>query len=337
MPQIDTPLLLDILLGLVILLFIPFGIRRGVAKEAMVSAGIFLGASLAARFGQSWGSEISARVDLEPGAATFVASLLLLFAGTFLLGYGGGAALGVTRPGTLSRLVGGLLAAFNAALLLTYLLSWIEMDLQQTAALDDGILSEALLRRTDLLMLAAAGVLLALTVLGWIVNGMRSRRQPREVGTGPLAGVPARQRPVRVAAAPDEGKYEPGNEPIPRSGRFGPGLDATSPLSTGSPVSGGSPWAGDATAVSDTNGHGRGPFASGPTRYAGGEASAQGDETVWAAWSAPGSRESVSGPDTPGQWPVTASLGVTDDDRCAVCRARVGPRDVFCPECGATL
>ena len=50
-PQIDTPLLLDILLGLVILLFVPFGIRRGVAKEAMVSAGVLLGATLAERFG----------------------------------------------------------------------------------------------------------------------------------------------------------------------------------------------------------------------------------------------------------------------------------------------
>jgi uncharacterized membrane protein required for colicin V production len=48
-PQIDTPLLLDILLGLVILLFVPFGIRRGVAKEAMVSAGVLLGATLAER------------------------------------------------------------------------------------------------------------------------------------------------------------------------------------------------------------------------------------------------------------------------------------------------
>jgi len=336
-PQIDTPLLLDILLGLVILLFIPFGIRRGVAKEAMVSAGIFLGASLAARYGSAWGAEISARVDLDAGAATFAASLLLLFAGTFLLGYGGGAALGVTRPGTLSRLVGGLLAAFNAALLLSYLLFWIEMDLQQTTTLDDGILSEALLRRTDVLLLVAAGVLLALTVLGWIVNGMRSRGQPREIESGPLAGVSARQRPVRVATAGDAGKYEPGNEPIARSGRFGPNLDATSPLSTGPAVSGGSPWAGEGTAVSDTNGHGRGAFASGATRYVGGDASGQGDETVWAAWNAPGSRETVSGPDTPSQWPVAASLGVTDDDRCAVCRARVGARDVFCPECGATL
>ena len=37
------------------------------------------------------------------------------------------------------------------------------------------------------------------------------------------------------------------------------------------------------------------------------------------------------------EWPVAPAVGVTPDERCAVCHARVGPRDVFCPECGATL
>lgn len=91
MPRIDTPLLLDILLGLVVLLFVPFGIRRGAAKEAMVSAGILLGATLAARFGEPWGQELSARTSLDVGAATFAASTAILLACTFLLGYGGGA------------------------------------------------------------------------------------------------------------------------------------------------------------------------------------------------------------------------------------------------------
>ena len=165
MPQIDTPLLLDVLLGLVVLLFVPFGIRRGVAKEAMVSAGILLGATLAERFGATWGTELSARFGLAAGTATFAASAAALFATTFLLGYGGGAALGNLRPSTLSRLAGGLLAAFNAGLLLSYLLGWIETLLGAETALDEGIVSQALLRQADLLLLAAAGVLLVLTVI----------------------------------------------------------------------------------------------------------------------------------------------------------------------------
>jgi uncharacterized membrane protein required for colicin V production len=327
--------LLDILLGLVVLLFVPFGIRRGVAKEAMVSAGILLGTTLAERFGQVWGAELALRFRLESGAATFAASAILLFGCTFLLGYGGGAALGASRPGTLSRLVGGLLAAFNAALLLSYLLSWIEGMLAQGAILDDGILSEALLRQANLLLLAAAGVLLILTVAGWMVNAARSRRQPREQHAALLAGMPARQRPVRVAAGGDVGKYEPGAEPVARSGRFGQGIGATSPLPSPN-LSGSEPWANDRHSAHTSNGksllgQGDGLRRTPDAPYD------QRDETVWAAWSAPASDEPYSRTEPASQWPAPSSLGVTEDARCAVCRARVGPRDVFCPECGATL
>ncbi len=334
MPQIDTPLLLDILLGLVILLFVPFGIRRGVAKEAIVSAGILLGAVLGGRFGQAWGQELSQRFTMGQGAAIFAASAVLLFGCTFLLGYGGGAALGRMRPGTLSRLMGGLLAAFNAALLLSYLLRWIDEFLQQGAALDDGIVSEALLRQSDLLLLGATGVLLALTVIGWLVNASRSRRQPREADGFPLAGMPGRQRPVRVAPAADAGKYEPGIEPVSRSGRFGQGLDATSPLPAGSAVTygGQAPWAGAGQATLANNGHGHHSGSQSDSTL-----ETPRDDSVWSAWSPPANDETISRSEPANQWPVTSSIGVTDDALCAVCRARVGARDVFCPECGATL
>jgi hypothetical protein len=279
-----------------------------------------------------WSAELTARFGLEPGAARFMAASLMLFACTFFLGYGGGAALGVTRPGTLSRLAGGLLAAFNAALLLSYLLGWIDQFLQQGAALDDGILSEALLRQSSILLLSAAGVLLALTIVGWIVNAARSRRQPRESDAALLAGIPGRQRPVRVAPAGDAGKYEPGMEPVSRSGRFGTGLDATSPLPAGSPVNygGHNPWPSEAHTTLANNGHGRGnQFDT--------AGQAQEDDTVWSAWSAPVTSDALSRTEPASQWPVAAARGVTEDGRCPVCRARVGARDVFCPDCGATL
>jgi uncharacterized membrane protein required for colicin V production len=337
-PQIDTPLLLDILLGLVILLFVPFGIRRGVAKEAMVSAGVLLGATLAQRFGGVWGTELTSRFSLEQGAATFAASAALLLACTFLLGYGAGAALGRSRPGTASRLAGGLLAAFNAAFLLSTLFGWIDQYLQQGAALDDGIIGEALLRRADLLLLGAAGVLLVLTVVGWIVNASRSRRQPRESERSLMGGMPARQRPVRMANDSDAGKYEPGREPVSRSGRFGQGIEATSPLPVGSTYAEGEPWPRDGQATLVNNGHSRASgVESASTRQRALDApQTQNDETVWSAWSAAGD-DTVARTEPAGPWPVTSSTGVTDDERCAVCRARVGPRDVFCPECGATL
>ncbi|MBW3633796.1 MAG: CvpA family protein [Chloroflexi bacterium] len=336
MPQIDTPLLLDILLGLVILLFVPFGIRRGVAKEAIVSAGILLGANLAERFGQTWGAELAAVFNLDQNVAIFAASTGLLVACTFLLGYGGGAALGRSRPSTVSRLAGGLLAAFNAALLLSYLFRWIDQILQQGTALDDGIVSEGLLRRADLLLLGAAGVLLALTVLGWIVNAARARRQPRETHGANVAAIAPRQRPVKMAAAGEAGKYEPGQEPASRSGRFGQGLEATSPLPAGAAYTEHGPWVGEGRTSLTTNGHGRDNHRDGTQQPTTDPARAQSDETVWSAWSAAGDETIASG-EPASRWPVTPSVGVTDDDRCAVCRARVSPRDVFCPECGATL
>lgn len=337
MPQIDTPLLLDILLGLVVLLFVPFGIRRGVAKEAMVSAGLLFGAILAGRFADSWGTELAARFAMDPGVARFVVSASMLLAGVFLLGYGAGAALGVMRIGTLSRLAGGLLAAFNAALLLSYLLRWIDEFLAGGAALDDGIVSEALLRRSDSLLLGAAGILLALTILGWIVSATRARRQPREVDSAALAGIPARQRPVRVAPTADAGKYEPDVGPAARSGRFGPGLNATTPLSSGVAHTGQSPWSGDGQTMLATNGHGGAAQLDDVRQRGGVDAQPQLDETVWSAWRADASAESYARSESTNEWPVAPALGVTDDERCAVCHARVGSRDVFCPECGATL
>jgi uncharacterized membrane protein required for colicin V production len=329
--------LLDILLGLVVLLFVPFGIRRGVAKEAMVSAGLLLGAILAGRYAESWGAELAIRFAMDPGVARFVVSVAFLLAGVFLLGYGAGAALGVMRVGTLSRLAGGLLAAFNAALFLSYVMRWIDQYLAAGAALDDGIIGEALLRRSDSLLLGAAVVLLVLTMLGWIVNAMRARRQPRELNGTAQSSVSSRQRPVRVAPAADAGKYEPGIEPAARSGRFATGIDATTPLSSGAPHTSQSPWSGEGQTLLASNGHG-GAAQIGSARQRAVEApQPQLDDTVWSAWNADGGEEPYARTEPTSQWPVAPSLGVTDDERCAVCHARVGSRDVFCPECGATL
>ena len=335
MPQIDTPLLLDILLGLVVLLFVPFGVRRGVAKEAMVSAGLLLGAILAGRFNEAWGAELATRFAMDPGAARFAVSAALLLAGAFLLGYGGGAALGAMRLGIFSRLTGGLLAAFNAALMLSYLLRWIDEFLEGGATLDDGIVGEALLRRSDWLLIGASVVLLAITVLGWIVGAARSRRQPRGADDAALAGFPGRQRPVRVAPTADGGKYEPGISPAARSGRFGAGLDATTPLPPGATYVSHGIGATDGPSIRARNGHGGQVDGIGPRPD--GSSQVRQDDTVWSAWAAGGADETFAHAEPGSQWPVASSLGVTDDQRCAVCHARVGSRDVFCPECGATL
>jgi hypothetical protein len=134
----------------------------------------------------------------------------------------------------------------------------------------------------------------------------------------------------------DAGKYEPDREPVSRSGRFGQRIEATSPLPVGSAYAESEPWPRDGQATLVNNGHSRANQVESTRQRSLDAPQAQNDETVWSPWSAAGD-DTVARAEPAGPWPVTSSAGVTDDERCAVCRARVGPRDVFCPECGATL
>ena len=214
-------------------------------------------------------------------------------------------------------------------LLLSYLIAWIARDLRQGAALDEGIISTALLHQPDVLLLAAAGVLFVLTVLGWIVNATRARRQPHAVRGRADAGMLVRQRPVRVSSQDDSDVYEPPYEPIARSGRFGQNVDATSPLSSGVSAR------PDTVAAPATNGHAR--FTVDDKRHRNGDAHSPAATIRCGQPGVPRRQRRASSSETTSRWPVASATGVTDDDRCAVCRAQVGPRDVFCPECGATL
>lgn len=325
MPQIDTPLLLDVLLGLVILLFVPFGVRRGVAKEAMVSAAILLGALLAARFAETWAPRVSSLTGLDLPNATFLTSLALLLGTPILLGYGGGIALGPTRPGMLSRLTGGLLAAVNGVFLLSTILTWVERDLRTSALLDEGIVSTILTQRADEILLYVTLGLIVVTMLGWCVRAVRARREPSQNEVA--IGAPARQRPIGTGASSDFGKHEPMSDQGAPTGRFAPNLDTTSPIAgTGSAI-----WSARGQEPF-SNGQGAAYHAGAPRSQANGAPAATEDPTVWMAWSGAADGGQSSPP-----WPVAAARGVTDDERCAICRAQVGPRDVFCPECGATL
>ena len=55
----------------------------------------------------------------------------------------------------------------------------------------------------------------------------------------------------------DAGKYEPGSEPVSRSGRFGQGIEATSPLPVGSTYAESEPWPRDGQGTLVNNGHSR--------------------------------------------------------------------------------
>ena len=348
MPTLDANLLLDLLFAAIVLLFVPFGIRRGVAKEAMVSAAILVGVAIADAWTNRGAETVGDRTNSGIDTARFVVAAGALVLSTVILGYGGGAALGRVRPGLLSRLTGGLLAAFNGALFLSSLLRLIERHLwreEGAGVVDDGLLGQYLLRDDEWIVLAAVAVMSICVVLGWVVTGFRGRNAP--LGDGPLqtAGpMPPRQRPVRVARDGDAGKVEPvvleptvySPVPEPRPGRFGGGsgsLGQTVPIAD-QPDPWRSPDASDERTAwspprmmreqpTKTNGHASSPTVAGDwLRRAtgmrrGGEA-------------APGSNAGQRDESGGGARPRT---GLS----CPVCGAAVGEEGVFCPECGATV
>ena len=368
MPAIDTQLLLDALLGLVVLLFVPFGIRRGVAKEAMVSGAILLGAAIAGMWGERWGDELASEMGLEQATARFAVATAWLLGSAFVLGYGGGAALGTLRPGLLARLAGGLLAALNGAVLLGYLLAFIDRYLDPAETFDDGIVTRALLHDFDWLLLGAAGLLAVCVVLGLIVTTVRRRREPREpLNPAALAGtVPPRARPVRVARDADAGKFEPPPSGEPRSGRFGQGplaqttpvLDRPEPRSAppdpgvawpGSRVNGAGngrdsatpandEWLRRAAAMTRPLDSERQPAAANAAETGG---SASGEPAVgWNRSSPESGFDDVRwrvGPDSPENAATQVGNPDAERNRCPTCGAGVDRRDVFCPECGTTL
>lgn len=315
MPELSTQLLLDLLLAFIVLLFVPFGVRRGVAREAMVSAGIFLGALLAQGWAEDGAAWLGRAFGVEPAMAGFVVALAALLGGTFLLGYGASAAVATARPGVAGRLAGGLLAAFNGALFLSYLLRFIETYLNPGGALDDGIVANVLLRRQDDLLLSAAGVFFACIVVGWIVRAARGER----LAADPVL-APARSRPVRVADGVDAGKFEP---VAPAPARPAPVLHETAPLAA-EPL--GEPWRRPGA----TNGHGLAAPVDASwrdgTAVAGGAATG-GAWTSWGQSTDPGRRFASGAANDP----------AGDRRLCPTCGAQAGPNDVYCPQCGKSM
>ncbi|MDP9355327.1 MAG: CvpA family protein, partial [Chloroflexota bacterium] len=122
----SSSLLLDGLLLLVVLLFIPIGLWRGGVREAIVAGGIVLGGALAGSWARPWGDDLASQLDLRPQTARFLVALAALLGATLCVGYAGGAALRPGAPGLLGRVAGGLLAGLNGLLLLGYGLGFLD-------------------------------------------------------------------------------------------------------------------------------------------------------------------------------------------------------------------
>ncbi len=212
-----SSLLLDGLLLLIVLLFIPIGLWRGVVKEAVVAGSILLGGALAAAWARPWGDDLANQLDLRPQAARFVVAVVALLGATLCIGYAGGAALRPGPPGPLGRVVGGVLAGLNGLLLLGYGLGFLDQYmLERTSVpmLTDGFVTRFLLHQFGWLLLALVAFILPVILTAVLFPLARDDRvdDPVDVAAGDEAMVGSsmtRSRPVRVPHSADAGKFEP--------------------------------------------------------------------------------------------------------------------------------
>jgi uncharacterized membrane protein required for colicin V production len=169
-------LVLDILLVLLIVLFMPIGFWRGPIKELFVTLGIFFGVMLADYWASPWGSDLADMSSLTSGAGAFVVAMAFLVATTFILGYGLGATLAPAMHTTLTRVLGAAVAAFNGALLLSFSLQYIRLYLLSDAneqSLYDSYVARFLLNDLGWLLMIVA--IAALPILLYIlVSGYRA-------------------------------------------------------------------------------------------------------------------------------------------------------------------
>ncbi len=213
----SSSLLLDGLLLLVVLLFIPIGLWRGGVREAIVAGGIVLGGALAGSWARPWGDDLASQLDLRPQTARFLVALAALLGATLCVGYAGGAALRPGAPGLLGRVAGGLLAGLNGLLLLGYGLGFLDqyvLEPKTVPALSDGLVSRFLMHQLGWVLLALV-VLIVVGILTAVAASATRRDHAEEleediVGDAAMVGgAVTRPRPVRVPHLADAGKFEP--------------------------------------------------------------------------------------------------------------------------------
>jgi len=214
---------LDILLVILILLFAPIGFMRGPVKEVLVTLGVLFGALLADYWARPWGRDLDSYVGLGDDQAAFVVAMAFLVAATFIGGYGIGATLANTEFSMQGRVLGGAVAMFNGALLVSFTLQYVRRFLLSTEneeSLRDSYVVRFLMDQLGWLLLIV-GVLSIPLILYVLFSGRQAYRTghyeeydyedeyyDEDYGEFDDAAVAAaaatRTLPPRVHPAPDE-------------------------------------------------------------------------------------------------------------------------------------
>lgn len=332
-------LVLDILLSLIVILFVPIGFWRGALKEVIVTAAILLGAAIATAWAEPWGDGLAGPLDMRHGVARFIVAAVALFLAVLLLGYGGGTLLSGWEPGFGGRLLGCVLAAVNGILLLGYALTFINgylLDNKQDQAINDGRVTGLFLHHFDDVVLACGIILLVSLVAATAYRMMQPQAShPPALSTAPPNYLPtagARVVPPRVPIGAETGKYEPAPNDAPAFASMP--LDAsgfdhrwstdranaepaapTSFNGSGSNEHSADEWLRRATSLPWGNDNAR---SSAFDHY-------QGDSY------SSGNSQAANQP----QRAANDSPSQSGQTQCPVCGGTLGPADFYCPLCGS--
>ncbi len=171
---INISQILDLLLGLVLIMFVPIGFWRGALREWLTLAGIALGLLLATSWSERGGAFLAPILALDSNLAAFTAGAICLLGATLCVGYAGGVTLPY-RPdlsGT-NRWLGALLGLGNGILIVSGLLQLMQRTLfasHSDSSLKTSGLAKFLIESTGWVYL-----LLVLFFIGCVIAGLFRR------------------------------------------------------------------------------------------------------------------------------------------------------------------
>lgn len=217
---------LDLLMIVVLVMFIPIGLWRGALREWVALVGITLGTLLAAEWAGPWGSDLAAQTGRDVPLCAFIVGVTFFLGSTLLIGYGGGAALpyrpDLTRA---NRLLGALIALGNGVLILSGILRLMQrhlFDSQPDSLLLKTSLSSFLIDYVGWAQLVLLGTLLLCVVISVLRRWVGGPPLMEEITPGyPVAHANQRNQPGEVWDA-DQQSEEWEAEEYPEVGAAAP-------------------------------------------------------------------------------------------------------------------
>ena len=212
-------LLLDFLLAIAILVLIPLGAYRGGLREVCSSAGLLLGILLGQQWAVRWGNWIATSFDANDNGSRFSVAVAIVIVTTALVGYG--ASSGFTyRPGPGGKLFGAALAAMNGVVLAGYLINCVTVYLNDgdyPNLVDDAWIASTLATGFDWVLLAAAALVVVMSLLGMLVREREPAEQPWQEAQRTITSGKTAAHQTAPPLTQESDKIEPQGEPAASS------------------------------------------------------------------------------------------------------------------------